>query len=90
VKDALKAVSDIAEVGLDLGILKKKIENAVDEAVVDAERMAKRGKHMVEDVVDDSTYYIKRNPWQSIGYAAGAGLGLGLLLGVIIARPRGE
>ena len=89
VKHAFDAIGDIAEAGLDLGLLKKKIENAVDEAVIDAERLARRGKYAVEDAVDDSTHYIKKNPWQSVGYAAGAGLGIGLLLGIVIARPHG-
>ncbi|MBV9215903.1 MAG: DUF883 family protein [Acidobacteria bacterium] len=87
-KNALHTAGEIAEVGIDLGVLKKRIESAVDEAVFDADRLAKRGKHMVEDAVDDSTYYIKKNPWQSVGYAAGAGLGVGLLLGILVARPR--
>jgi ElaB/YqjD/DUF883 family membrane-anchored ribosome-binding protein len=90
VKKAFSAVGEIAEAGLDLGLLKKKIETAVDEAVIDAERLARRGRHAFEDAVDDSTHYIKKNPWQSVGYAAGAGLGVGLLLGIVIARPHGN
>ena len=83
----LETVGTIAEAGLDFGILKKKLENAVDEAALDAKRVANRGKHVVEDAVDDSTYFIKKNPWRAVGYAAGAALGIGLLMGLIAARP---
>ena len=88
VKEAFDAVGKIAEAGLDLGVLKKKLENAVDEAAIDAERIARHGKYMVEDAVDETTYFIKKNPWRSVGYAAGAGLGVGLLIGIATMRPR--
>ena len=86
VRDAFVAVGEIAEAGLDLGVLKKRIENAVDEAVLDAERLARHGKYMAEDVFDDTTHFIKKNPWQSVGYAAAAGLGIGLLAGWAVTR----
>jgi len=86
VKDAFATVGKIAEAGLDLGVLKMKLDNAVDEAVVEAERIARRGKHLVEDTVDETTYFIKKNPWRSVGYAAGAGLGIGLLIGIVAVR----
>ena len=86
VREAFDTVGKIAEAGLDFGILKKKLDNAVDEAALDAQRIAKHGKHAVGDAVDDTTYWIKKNPWQSVGYAAGAGLGIGLVVGAIAAR----
>jgi ElaB/YqjD/DUF883 family membrane-anchored ribosome-binding protein len=87
VRDAFDTVGKIAEAGLDFGVLKKKLENAVDEAALDAERIAKRGKHIAEDAIDDTTYFIKKNPWRSVGYAVGAGLGVGLLIGMLVNRP---
>jgi len=86
-RDAIDTVGKIAEAGLDFGVLKKKLENAVDEAALDAERISRHGKHAIEDGIDDTTYWIKKNPWQSVGYAAAAGMGVGLLIGTIATRP---
>lgn len=79
--DALETAGKIAEVGLDFALLKKRLENAVEDVVREAERMAKHGRHAVEDVMDDTTYWIKKNPWPSVGYAAGAAFGIGLCIG---------
>lgn len=90
VNGALETVGNIGEVGIDMAILKKKLTNAVDDAIVDAERMAKHGRRAIEDTIDDTTYLIKKNPWQSVGYAAGAGLGVGLVAGWLITRRSGR
>jgi len=81
VTDALKTAGKIADLSLDFGLLKKRLENAVEDAILDTERMAKHGRRALEDVMEDTTYWIKKNPWQSVGYAAGAGLGIGLFVG---------
>ena len=84
----LETAGNIAAAGVDFGLLKKKLEHAVEDAVLEAERMAKHGKHAVEDVVEDTTYCIKKNPWQAVGFAAGAGLGIGLCVGWFTSRLR--
>ena len=86
VREALETAGKIADAGLDVGVLKKRLETAVEEAVIDAERIAKRGRHAVEDTVEDTTYWIKKNPWRSVGYAAGAGLGVGIIAGLFMKR----
>jgi ElaB/YqjD/DUF883 family membrane-anchored ribosome-binding protein len=89
-QEVLETAGRIAETGIDIAALKKRVEYAVEDAVMDAERIAKQGKHAVEDVVEDATYYIKKNPWQSVGYAAGAALGVGVLAGWIMTRRNGK
>ena len=85
-RHALETASKIAEVGVDFGLLKKRLEHAVEDAVSEAERMAKHGRHAMEDVVEDTTYCIKKNPWQVVGFAAGAGLGIDLCVGWFASR----
>ena len=58
--DALETAGKIAEVGFDFGLLKKRLGNAVDDAILEAERMAKHGKRAMEDVREDTTYWIRR------------------------------
>lgn len=89
-QEAFETAGRIAETGIDIAALKKRVEYAVEDAVMDAERLAKQGKHAVEDVVEDATYYIKKNPWQSVGYAAGAAFGVGILAGWLMTRRNGE
>ena len=84
--DVLETAGKIAEVGVDFRLLKKRLGNAVDDAVLEAERMAKHGRRAMEDVMDDTTYWMKKNPWQSVGYVAGAAFGIGLCLGWFTSR----
>jgi ElaB/YqjD/DUF883 family membrane-anchored ribosome-binding protein len=85
-KEVFETAGTIAETGIDIAALKKRVEYAVEDAVMDAERIAKHGKHAMEDAIEDATYYIKKNPWQSVGYTAGAGLCLGLFSGWLLTR----
>lgn len=80
----------IAAVALDVDLLKKKVEYAVEDAVIDAQRLAKQGRHVMEDMVDDTAYFIKKEPFKSVGIAALAGLGMGVLTGWLISRKPGN
>ena len=84
--DVLQTAGKIAGAGIDLGLLKKKLDHAIEDTVLEAERMAKHGRRSVEDAVEGTTYWIKKNPWQSVGYAAGAAFGIGLCLGWFSSR----
>lgn len=88
--EVLETAGKIAETGIDIAELKKRVEYAVEDAVMDAERIAKHGKYAVEEVVEDATHYIKKNPWQSVGYTAGAALGVGLVAGWLMTRRNGK
>lgn len=89
-QETLEAAGKVAEMGIDVAALKKKVENAVEDAVEDAQRLAKHGKHKFEDVVDDTEHLIKKNPWQSVGYGFGAGLGIGFFTGFLLTRRNGK
>jgi ElaB/YqjD/DUF883 family membrane-anchored ribosome-binding protein len=57
-----------------------KIRDSLDAAksrLLEAERAARRHG---EDAVIATEEYVRRNPWQSVGVAAGVGLVLGVLL----------
>lgn len=86
VREALETAGKIADASLDVGLLKKRLETAVEEAVIEAERLARHSRRAVEDVVEDTTYFIKKKPWRSVGYAAGAGLCIGIFSGWLLSR----
>ena len=82
VKEAFEAAVDMAGAALDVDRLKRR----VGDAVYDAERIAKHGKASMEDALEDTTHYIKKNPWLSVGYVLGAGVGVGFLTGWLFGR----
>lgn len=85
-QETFAAAGKVAEIGIDVAALKKKVENAVE----DAQRLAKHGRHKFEDAVDDTEHLIKKNPWQSVGYVFGAGLGIGFFTGFLLTRRNGK
>ena len=79
--------------GLKLGQLAAKAaegkilaEDLVDVGKRKAQRFIRKGYEAGEDYLDDTTYYIKHHPWQSIGVALGVGLTLGFLSGFLGRR----
>jgi ElaB/YqjD/DUF883 family membrane-anchored ribosome-binding protein len=62
------------------------IDDVIDDGKRKVERTAKRGFVAVEDCIEDTTYFIKRHPWQSVGGALGLGAGIGLLVGWLTSR----
>ena len=55
------------------------VSDVIEDGKRKAQRTAKRAVITAEEYVEDTTYYIKRHPWQSVGLAAGFGVGAGLL-----------
>ena len=76
----IKASAD--QGGEKVNAARAKILESLETAKVrlhDAERAARRHG---EDAMIATEDYVKRNPWQSVGIAAG----IGLVLGVLLAR----
>jgi len=61
-------------------------EDLVDIGKRKAQRMVRKGFEAGEDCLDESRYYIKHNPWQSMGVALGLGLMVGFLGGFLSRR----
>ena len=62
------------------------IDDVVDDGKRKVERTAKRGIVAMEDCIEDTTYFIKRHPWQSVGTALGLGTAMGLFVGWLTSR----
>lgn len=62
------------------------IDDVIDDGKRKVERTAKRGFVTVEDCIEDTTYFIKRHPWQSVGTALGLGTAVGLFVGWLTSR----
>lgn len=88
-----KAIENATDAALNLAHLKHEMSKAkvlIDDVLEDgkrkASRMLKRGYVAAEDCVEDTTYVIKRHPWQAVGTAFGLGAGIGILAGWLTSR----
>ena len=80
------AATNLAHLTHQVAKAKVRIDDVIDDGKRKVERTAKRGFVAVEDCIDDTTYFIKRHPWQSVGTALGLGAGIGLLVGWLTSR----
>jgi ElaB/YqjD/DUF883 family membrane-anchored ribosome-binding protein len=86
VEKAVDGAAQFAHLTHEVSRAEELVNDFVEDGTRKAQRMVKRGVVTAEDYVEDTTYYIKRHPWQSVGIAAGAGAGAGLLLGLLFSR----
>ncbi len=84
---------NVTDTAINLAHLKHEVSKAkvlIDDVLEDskrkAERLVKRSVVATEDCIEDTTYYIKRHPWQSVGVALGFGAGVGILTGWLVTR----
>jgi ElaB/YqjD/DUF883 family membrane-anchored ribosome-binding protein len=90
IESAADAAVKLAHLTHEVSKAKTLVNDFVEDGTRKAQRLVKRGVVTAEDYVEDTTYYIKRHPWQSVGVAAGVGAGAGLLLGWIFSRACAE
>jgi len=62
------------------------VEDFVEIGKRKAQRLIRRGREAGEDCLDETTHYIKHNPWQSVATAAGVGALVGVFFGWTFAR----
>jgi ElaB/YqjD/DUF883 family membrane-anchored ribosome-binding protein len=66
--------------------LKERAGEMLEDAVLEAKRLAKKGRYAAEDLIDDTEYRIKKAPFRSVGMTFAAGLGLGVFAGWLFSR----
>ena len=82
-----KQVGDhVAHAAGEVSQLKDVASHAVEDAVTEAKRLAKRGRYAAEDLVDDAAHRIKRDPLSSVAIGMAIGLCVGLGTGWLMAR----
>lgn len=83
-----KTMESVTDAAVNLAHLTHQVEKAkvlVNDVVEDGkhkvERTFKRAIVSAEDCIEDTTHFIKRHPWQSMGAAVGVGAIVGLFAG---------
>jgi len=87
--EVLEKVADVsaaaAQLGAEVGRVKEAIADAVDDGISAAKRAVKQGRHAAEDLVDDTEYQVKQHPFRVLGVSLVIGLGLGAVIGFLLA-----
>ncbi len=74
-----KARERLMEAGGEVSRLKTEASQAVEDGVVAARRLARRGRYAAEDLIDDAAHRVKRDPLRSVAIGLAIGFGLGAL-----------
>lgn len=82
----LETAGKIAGVVLDFDRLKDRMEHAFEDVMYDARRAAKTGRRRVDDIIEDTTHLIKKNPWRSVGYVLATGVGVGMVASWLLRK----
>jgi ElaB/YqjD/DUF883 family membrane-anchored ribosome-binding protein len=80
------AAVNLAHLTHQIAKAKVLIDDVIDDGKHKVERSVKRGFVAVEDCIEDTTYFIKRHPWESVGAAVGLGAIVGLMAGWLTRR----
>jgi ElaB/YqjD/DUF883 family membrane-anchored ribosome-binding protein len=74
-----KARERLMEVGDEASRLKTEASQAIEDGVVAARRLARRGRYTAEDLIDDTAHHIKHEPLRSVAMGLAIGFGVGAL-----------
>jgi ElaB/YqjD/DUF883 family membrane-anchored ribosome-binding protein len=74
-----KARERLMEAGGEVSRLKTEASQAVEDGVVAARRLARRGRAATEDLIEDATHHIKHEPLRSVAIGLAIGFGMGAL-----------
>jgi ElaB/YqjD/DUF883 family membrane-anchored ribosome-binding protein len=80
----------LAEVGAEAFRWKTAASHAVEDAVTEAKRLAKRSRYAAEDLMEDAAHRVKRDPLRSVTLGFAIGLGIGSLAGWVATREASE
>jgi ElaB/YqjD/DUF883 family membrane-anchored ribosome-binding protein len=80
----------LVEVRDEASHLKTAASHAMEDAVTDAKRFAKRGRYAAEDLMEDAAHRVKRDPLRSVALGFAVGLSVGALAVWLATREARE
>ena len=80
-ENVMDAAVNLAHLTHEVGKAKVLVNDTIEDGKHKVERTFKRTLVAAEDCIEDTTHFIKRHPWQSVGVAVGVGAIAGLLVG---------
>lgn len=85
---AVQVGERVVGLGAEAARLKVRASHAVDDALLEGRRLAKRARYAAVDRVDEARYRVKHDPLRSIAITFAVGLGVGALAGFLAGRRR--
>ncbi len=64
IENGADAAMNLAHLSHEVAKAKTLLDDAIDEGKRKEQCVAKRSYAMAEDCIEDTTYYIKRHPWE--------------------------
>jgi ElaB/YqjD/DUF883 family membrane-anchored ribosome-binding protein len=80
----------LAEVRGEASHLKTAASHAVEDAVTEAKRFARRGRYAAEDLMEDAAHRVKRDPLRSVAFGFALGISIGALVVWVATRGASE
>ena len=78
-KKTIRTGAQVAGIGIEAARMKERVGQVVDDQVTAARRAAKQGRYAAEDLIDEATHCVKKNPLSAVAVSFWAGFGLGAL-----------
>lgn len=72
--------------GMTGAMVGEKMNDVIEDGYDAARRVVRRSRHAAEDIVDEASRRVKRDPLLSVAITFGVGLGLGSAIGWLLAR----
>jgi ElaB/YqjD/DUF883 family membrane-anchored ribosome-binding protein len=80
----------LVEVRGEASRLKTAASHAVEDAVTETKRFAKRGRYAAEDLMEDAAHRVKQDPLRSVALGFAIGLSIGALAVWVATREARE
>jgi hypothetical protein len=80
----------LVEVGGGASRLKTAASHAVEDAVTEAKRFARRGRYAAEDLVEGAAHRVKHDPLRSVAFGFALGISIGALVVWVATREASE
>ncbi len=78
----------IAETAEEAARLRDAVIAAIEDGIADARRLAKRGRNIAEDVIDDAETSVRHHPLTTVGVATLGAFAVGAVVGFLLGRKR--
>jgi ElaB/YqjD/DUF883 family membrane-anchored ribosome-binding protein len=88
IRKAEEAEGRVADFGTEASRLKAKASQAVGDAVAEAKRLANNGRRAAENLLNDTSERVKRDPLRSVATTFAIGVGIGALAAGCLAWKR--
>jgi ElaB/YqjD/DUF883 family membrane-anchored ribosome-binding protein len=79
----------LMEAGGEVSRLKSDASQVVEDGMVAARRLARRGRAVTGDLIEDAAHHIKHEPLQSVTVGFAIGFALGVLAAWLVTHHRG-